>query len=67
MIKRFSSKSFRILEFKFISSVHFYLQIWHLMFKILSAKDTVILEVITDIESYLSYTWFPRKQVMISV
>ena len=37
------------------------------MFKIQSAKDTVILEVITDIASYLSYTRFPRKQMMISV
>lgn len=38
-----------------------------LMFKIQSAKDTVNLEVITDIASYLSYTRFPRKQMMISV
>ena len=37
------------------------------MFKIQAAKDTAILEVITDIASYLSYNRFTRKQMMISV
>ena len=37
------------------------------MFKIQAAKDTAILEVITDTASYLSYNRFTRKQMMISV